>query len=43
MPTGLSALIVGHAYGLDQRLIATIIVWSTAVALVAGLTVAGYK
>jgi predicted permease len=40
MPTGLSSLIVGHAYGLDQRLIATIIVWSTAVALVAGLTVA---
>lgn len=40
MPTGISSLIVGHAYGLDQRLIATIIVWSTAAALVAGLIVA---
>jgi predicted permease len=40
MPTGISSLIVGHAYGLDQRLIATMIVWSTAAALVAGLIVA---
>ena len=40
MPTGINSLIVGHAYGLDQRLIATIIVWSTAAALVAGLIVA---
>ena len=40
MPTGISSLIVGYAYGLDQRLIATIIVWSTAAALVAGLIVA---
>jgi predicted permease len=37
MPTGISSLIVGHAYGLDQRLIATIIVWSTATALAGGL------
>jgi hypothetical protein len=37
MPTAISSLIVGHAYGLDQRLIATIIVWSTLVALVVGL------
>jgi predicted permease len=29
MPSGINSLIVGHAYGLDQRLIATIIVWST--------------
>jgi hypothetical protein len=28
---------VGHAYGLDQRLIATIVVWSTAIVLVGGL------
>jgi predicted permease len=40
MPTGISSLIVGNAYGLDQRLIATIIVWSTAIALVGGLVVA---
>lgn len=37
MPTGINSLIVGHAYGLDQRLIATVIVWSTAAVLVAGL------
>jgi predicted permease len=37
MPAGINSLIVGHAYGLDQRLIATIIVWSTAGALVVGL------
>jgi predicted permease len=37
MPTGINSLIVGHAYGLDQRLIATNVVWSTAIVLVAGL------
>jgi predicted permease len=37
MPAGINSLIVGHAYGLDQRLIATVIVWSTAAALVVGL------
>jgi predicted permease len=37
MPTGINSLIVGHAYGLDQRLIATVIVWSTMVVLVVGL------
>lgn len=39
MPTGINSLIVGHAYGLDQRLIATVIVWSTAAVLVVGLLV----
>jgi predicted permease len=39
MPSGINSLIVGHAYGLDQRLIATIIVWSTAAALAGGLVV----
>lgn len=34
MPTGVNSLLVGHAYGLDQRLIATAIVWSTAAVLV---------
>jgi predicted permease len=29
MPAGINSLVVGHAYGLDQRLIATIIVWGT--------------
>ncbi|HWD66125.1 MAG TPA: AEC family transporter [Solirubrobacteraceae bacterium] len=37
MPTGINSLIVGHAFGLDQRLIATIIVWSTIVVLAGGL------
>ncbi len=37
MPTGINSLIVGHAFGLDQRLIATIIVWTTLVALAGGL------
>jgi malate permease and related proteins len=40
MPTGINSLIVGHAYGLDQRLIATVIVWSTAAVLVVGLVAA---
>jgi hypothetical protein len=40
MPAGINSLIVGHAYGLDQRLIATIIVWSTSAALVVGLVLA---
>ncbi len=40
MPTGINSLIVSQAYGLDQRLIATIIVWSTAAALIVGLIVA---
>ncbi|HWE13477.1 MAG TPA: AEC family transporter [Solirubrobacteraceae bacterium] len=39
MPTGINSLIVGQAYGLDQHLIATTIVWGTAVALVVGLAV----
>ena len=39
MPTGVTSLVIGHAYGLDQRLIATIIVWSTGVALIAFLVI----
>lgn len=39
MPTGVTSLVVGHAYGLDQRLIATAIVWSTAAVLAAGLLI----
>lgn len=37
MPTGINSLIVGQAYGLDQHLIATTIVWGTAVALAVGV------
>jgi predicted permease len=34
MPSGLTSLIIGRAYGLDQGLVATIIVWSTIAVLV---------
>jgi predicted permease len=37
MPSGVNALLVGHAFGLDQRLIATVIVWSTMAVLLVGL------
>lgn len=37
MPSGINSLIVGHAFGLDQHLIATMIVWSTLAVLVVGL------
>ncbi len=40
MPTGINSLVVGHAYGLNQRVIATIIVWSTATVLLGGLVIA---
>lgn len=39
MPTGINSLLVGHAYGLNQRLIATTIVWSTLLVLLVGLTI----
>jgi predicted permease len=37
MPTGLNSLIVGHAYGLDQRLIATAILWGSGLVLIIAL------
>ena len=40
MPTGVNSLLVGHAYGLDQRLIATAILWSTTLVVVIALLVA---
>ena len=40
MPSGINSLIVGQAYGLDQRLIATIVVWSTGAVLAGGLVLA---
>jgi predicted permease len=39
MPSGVNGLIVGHAFGLDQRMIATTIVWSTLVVLIVGSVV----
>ena len=39
MPTGVNVLIVGHAYGLDERLIATTVAWTTAAVLGLGLVI----
>jgi predicted permease len=40
MASGLNNLVVAHSYGLDRRLAAAAIAWSTAVVAVAGLAVA---
>lgn len=37
MPTGLSAMVVSHAYGLDNRTVAEITVWTTALVVVVAL------
>ena len=37
MPTGLNAMIVSHAYGLDNRTVAETIVWSTAIVITVAL------
>jgi predicted permease len=37
MPTGINALVVSHAYGLDNRIVAETITWSTALVIVAAL------
>jgi len=39
MPSGVNGLVIGHAYGLDQRLIATVIVWSTLLVIAVGTLV----
>lgn len=39
MASGISVLLIAHVYGLDERLAATIIVWSTAVVIIVGLLV----
>ena len=35
MPTGINSLVVAHAYGLDLRLLASAIAWSTAIVVAA--------
>lgn len=40
MPTGITALVVGEAFGLDQRLISRTIVWGTGGVLIVALAVA---
>ncbi len=37
MPTGINAMVVSHAYGLDNRIVAEAITWSTAIVVVAAL------
>jgi predicted permease len=37
MPTGINALVVSHAYGLDNRIVAEAITWSTAIVIVGAL------
>lgn len=37
MPTGLSAMVVSHAYGLDNRTVAEVTVWTTAVVVLVAL------
>jgi predicted permease len=37
MPTGINALVVSHAYGLDNRIVAEAITWSTALVVLAAV------
>jgi predicted permease len=37
MPTGINALVVSHAYGLDNRIVAETITWTTAIVILAAL------
>jgi predicted permease len=37
MPTGLNAMVISHAYGLDNRIVAEAVTWSTAIVIAAAL------
>jgi predicted permease len=37
MPTGINAMVVSHAYGLDNRIVAESITWSTSIVVLAAL------
>lgn len=37
MPCGINALLVGHVYGLDMRIVAQAVTWSTTIAVIAAL------
>jgi predicted permease len=37
MPTGINAMVVSHAYGLDNRVVAEAITWSTAIVILGAL------
>lgn len=40
MPTGVNTLVIAHAYGLDRRIAAGSIAWTTAIVVVVGVVVA---
>ena len=40
MPTGVNTLVIAHAYGLDRRIAAGAIAWTTAIAVVIGVVAA---
>lgn len=42
MPSGINSLVVAHAYGLDLRLTAAAVAWSTAVVVVAAVVIAAF-
>jgi predicted permease len=42
MASGINALIVGHLYGLDLRLAASAIAWSTTLVVIAALALAPF-
>jgi predicted permease len=42
MASGINSLIVGHLYGLDLRLAASAIAWSTTLAVVAALALSPF-
>ena len=37
MPTGISSMVVSHAYGLDNQIVAEAVTWSTAIVVLAAL------
>ena len=37
MPSGINSLLVAHVYGLDLKLAAQAVAWSTAIAVIAAL------
>jgi malate permease and related proteins len=40
MPTGINAIVVAHVYGLDLKIVASAIAWTTAIVVAAGLVAA---
>jgi predicted permease len=43
MPTGINTIVVAHVYGLDLRIAAGAIAWSTAIVVAAGVIVAAFS